>query len=189
MTDWRKELDDTYSYLYTHGYTAGPVKRLLGYARNSLMNCDRILDAGCGLCAFEQQMALHGYTGQIRGIDVSKAVTLRAPTWCHARHGSLDKMKYRDGEFDGLFCCDVLEHIPPTHIDTVIKELRRVLHPAGNFAISISCKSSFFRDKSKGDLHLTIQKPEWWKEKLTAFGFNYVAAINESNERTVSLWG
>jgi len=60
---------------------------------------------------------------------------------------SLFEMPFSDGEFDGLVCLSVLEHI--TELDASLTEFRRVLRPEGvavlGFPIRNLVTDSFFR--------------------------------------------
>lgn len=65
------------------------------------------------------------------------------------------------------YCCDVLEHIPPEHIDATLHN------------IISSCEKSFFSICFVEDhagkhideqLHLTVKPFEWWVEKLQEHG-------------------
>lgn len=67
--------------------------------------------------------------------------------------------------FDWIYCTDVLEHIPPEHIDATLDNMARITGLGGFLQIAM------FEDgfgKYIGDtLHLTIQTEEWWMEKIT----------------------
>lgn len=68
------------------------------------------------------------------------------------------------GHFDGVICTDVLEHIPIEELDDVIADL------AGYARIwcfaSIYCAPATKNLPDGRNVHVTIRKPAWWREKL-----------------------
>lgn len=66
-----------------------------------------------------------------------------------------------------IYCCDVLEHLPESHIDTVLKEMEKRMKKGGYFSI---CLQEDLTGKKLGhSLHLTIKDKSWWEEKLQKF--------------------
>lgn len=84
---------------------------------------------------------------------------------------------------DWGFCADVMEHIPESHVDEVLKR------------ISSACRAAYFQIHCENDgcgkligetLHLTVNPPSWWIEKL---GEHFdLSGCRESMHR-VELWG
>ena len=94
------------------------------------------LDVGCGGGFLSEDLAKSGL--RVTGIDPSEG-SLRAAA-AHAREsglrieyraGSGEGLPFADASFDMVFCCDVLEHVG--NVDTVIREIARVLRPGGLF--------------------------------------------------------
>jgi 2-polyprenyl-6-hydroxyphenyl methylase/3-demethylubiquinone-9 3-methyltransferase len=96
----------------------------------------RALDVGCGGGLMAEDVAGYGFA--VTGVDPSAAslVTARA----HAeqsglaidyREGRGEALPVDDGEFDLVYCCDVLEHVDD--VDRTIAEIGRVLEPGGLF--------------------------------------------------------
>lgn len=69
-------------------------------------------------------------------------------------------------KFDWIYSADVLEHIPPEHVDAVLDSMAALTGKGGFFHIA------HFRDGCgeliNDRLHLTIQPPEWWQPKIQA---------------------
>ncbi len=168
---WDRE-DEIYSWLYGEkGYGSpkgGSTNELLGYTYDQIKDCNKILDAGCGMCDFVRLIRERGYTNVVYGIDVSKYVIEHAPLTCCAVHGSLDDMPFDTDFFDAIWSRDVLEHIPPEKIDKVLAELRRVLKSDGKIALSISGVPARWRGPKSEELHLTIRTLNWWVTLLKA---------------------
>lgn len=81
------------------------------------------------------------------------------------------------------FCCDVMEHIPKQHVEAVVAN------------IATACRDVFFGiahfdDTWHGDaLHLTVERPVWWKIILKAH-FANVEQLTIENGRPfkTSYW-
>lgn len=78
--------------------------------------------------------------------------------------------------FDCAICTDVMEHIAEPDIDgiltTIFESLKQeTVRPRFVF-FSISCRPAkkFFDDGT--NVHLTIQPPEWWHNRISAFKIN-----------------
>ena len=134
-------------------------------------------------------MRSRGYTNMTYGVDVSKHVIDHAPTSCCAIHRSLDDMPFDTDFFDGIWCCDVMEHIPPEKVDKVLAELRRVLQPDGKIAFSISGLPARWKGPKGQELHLTIRDLDWWVSVLAShglpIGFQYIIPRRQA----YIIWG
>lgn len=65
------------------------------------------------------------------------------------------------------FCTDVMEHIPPEHVDDVIKN---ILHMTERAFFHICLKEDHFGEVLDEHLHLTVRPFTWWRDKLAGFG-------------------
>lgn len=168
--------DLLYSWLYSNGYGEGPIQRLVEFAGDSLFNCRRILDAGCGLSGFARLMTAGSFGGEIFGVDISGFAVSKADKHTTVLHASLAALPVRDGWFEGLFCCDVLEHIHENRIRRVLIELNRVLAPSSCWAFSIGTGRSYCRGPNGENLHVNIKPSEWWLDTLQSSGFGRAVA-------------
>jgi hypothetical protein len=65
---------------------------------------------------------------------------------------------------DFIICIDVLEHVEPECVESVLDDLKRVILKGGFFTISTT---EAFKILSDGrNAHLTIQPWDWWLEKI-----------------------
>jgi 2-polyprenyl-6-hydroxyphenyl methylase/3-demethylubiquinone-9 3-methyltransferase len=96
----------------------------------------RILDVGCGGGLLAEEFARAGM--EVTGIDPAPESIKTASA--HASAGGLrieyltgagERLPFREGSFDQVACCDVLEHVDDA--DLVIGEIARVLKPGGLF--------------------------------------------------------
>lgn len=63
------------------------------------------------------------------------------------------------------YCTDVMEHIPPGDVDTVLKH---ILTSARHVFFQISCEDDRMGALIGEPLHLTVQPYSWWKERFEA---------------------
>ena len=94
----------------------------------------RALDVGCGGGLMAEEVARMGF--DVTGVDPAEASVEVAAD--HARRSGLDityrvaageALPFDDGQFDLVYCCDVLEHVADAR--SVIAESARVLRPGG----------------------------------------------------------
>ena len=87
-----------------------------------------------------------------------------------------------DGKFDGIICGDMMEHIAPEDVDAVLADIfsfirirQTPMYSLGPALQSfvyfhISCVPSTHKYLLDGrNVHLCIEPPEWWNEKLARF--------------------
>src|SRR5262245_48758674 len=70
------------------------------------------------------------------------------------------------GGFDWFYCTDVMEHIPPEHVEAVLANIRAMTSKGGFFQIAMFEEG--FGDFIGETLHLTIKNENWWISKLLA---------------------
>ncbi|MEM8769429.1 MAG: class I SAM-dependent methyltransferase [Pseudomonadota bacterium] len=119
----------------------------IDFERFELQAGDRVLDLGCG----EGRHAITAYLDEavtVVGLDLSLedlgTARERFADFEDAADqsrslaficGSGLRLPFRDGTFDKVICAEVLEHIPDYL--SVLREIRRVLKPGGQFAASV----------------------------------------------------
>ena len=65
------------------------------------------------------------------------------------------------------YCTDVMEHIPPQHIDAVLRNIKNNIKNETFFQICTK-DASFGKDKGL-TLHMTVRNEGWWKRKLEEY--------------------
>lgn len=70
---------------------------------------------------------------------------------------------------DLVVSTDVIEHIEPALIDSVLEHMYQTAKMAGLFIISTRLAVAILPDGRNA--HLIVEKPEWWEKKLTALGW------------------
>jgi hypothetical protein len=63
-----------------------------------------------------------------------------------------------------VVCTDVLEHVEPEYLDSVLDELQRVTRNVGFFVVHTGAAMNHLPDGRNA--HLIQQPPEWWLPKI-----------------------
>ena len=127
-------------------------------------NPKTVLDAGCakGYLVY----ALHQLGVDAYGIDASEYAISQAPVDVKDRvkHGLIQKLPYKNNQFDVVICFDVLEHIPEKDIDKTFSEFSRVAKK--HVIVRVPTRHE------PGDLdkyHETVKPKKWWEEELSKY--------------------
>ena len=120
--------------------------------------CKTILDAGCGNAQFVDLINDGNFSFSVEGCDLVPVPERDEIYYCCLWNDDIRKT------YDGIFCTDVLEHIPTSKIDTVIKNLADHCSKVAVFGI---CLQQDNYGKETGEfLHLTVRPVTWWLNKL-----------------------
>jgi SAM-dependent methyltransferase len=146
----------------------------MGHIYRSLVRASRqqtVLDAGCGsgkggvaLAQAGFRVALCDLTGDGL-VDEAKALPFHhACLWQPIRA----QVAWPERQFDWVYCCDVLEHVPPTFAMLVISRLLEVARK-GLF-LSIALQGDNFGVWVNRPLHVTVQSFVQWRDQLHEIG-------------------
>lgn len=127
-----------------------------------------VVDIGCGDGSAMLKLAELHNVSSVTGIDhvnVLKDEAQRFEFYKHSLWVPWSKSWYFI--FDIGYCCDVMEHIPPEKVDTV---LTRIASKTLRTFFSISFVDDRLGELVGEKLHLTVQPFEWWVAKLSEFG-------------------
>ena len=134
---------------YVHGYTPAETRRLADQAQTladllhdgtSYPAGSRVLEAGCGVGAQTVQLVTRSPGIDLVSVDISEESLARAKARVAAiapdarvdwRHADLHELPAE--EFDHVFLCFVLEHLPDPH--AALTGLRRLLKPGGTITV------------------------------------------------------
>jgi len=85
------------------------------------------------------------------------------------------------------FCTDVMEHIPPEDVDTVINNL---LSASERVFFQISTIPDVMGGVINAPLHLTVESGEWWKNKFESLGYKVIfdQYLNEGAKEVAALF-
>jgi ubiquinone/menaquinone biosynthesis C-methylase UbiE len=132
---------------YIHTFTRDEQDRLMRQAEllephlhkhTDLSNCSRVLEIGCGVGA-QLRVLLRKYPAlRLTGVDISQSQIQRARQYLakelaegrvELRVSQGDALPFRDGSFDAIYICFVLEHVPDPA--AILREAKRVLVEGG----------------------------------------------------------
>lgn len=137
---------------------------------------DTLIDLGCGTGRAGLELARHGL--QVYLFDHVRAVEpdnhlpfIEGNLW---NLPSLIRFKW-------FFCADVMEHIPPEHVDATLAGIARIARQ-GFFQIAM-CADSFGSQIGE-KLHLTVENSSWWRSQLSKY-FSIRSAEDEGSRFSV----
>ncbi len=165
--------DARYSYLYKRGYGVGPIHDLFGAGRRwgAFEGVESAIDVGCGR-GMALGVLLNAGVSRVVGVDISSyAIAAVRLIEFEAYHGELRDLArmFQPGEFDLVWSCDVMEHLPEPWVDDALRGMRTVC--AKNALFNISTRPSLITDRSGHNLHLTVRSGDWWCDRIARAGF------------------
>lgn len=150
IKDFKQEIQEKKYFLPYHWFITrdsfegreyfGYLDLILEYLGKDLTG-QKILDAGCGdgRMSFE----ISKKSGEIFGIDYSKKAInfakILAPK-VKFLVSDIKKTPFATAFFDKIILVEVLEHIPPKEIPSVLKELKRILKKNGEIILTVPTK-------------------------------------------------
>lgn len=133
-----------------------------------------VIDFGCGTGRAALKI-------QERGNDVI-AIDFASNCLDHAARGlrffSLNLSKPMPIKAPFGFCTDVMEHIPPDEVETVILN---IMDAAGTVFFQISTVPDSFGEVIGDPLHLSVHPHDWWLGLFGTLGFDVSNAVNGNN--------
>jgi SAM-dependent methyltransferase len=131
-----------------------------------------VLDVGCGDGALVQRIR------RTVGVD-TVGVDLSLPESTGSlRHADLRTPLRLGRQFEWVLCWEVAEHLPASAAAILVASLVRHLAPGGYLLFTAA------RPGQSGDGHIHCAPPTWWREKLTAAGLRWEAALSQTLGRT-----
>jgi SAM-dependent methyltransferase len=107
-----------------------------------------VLDLGCGNGRHAIYFAREGL--KAAGVDVSEQAIAWARDWARRealevdfRVGDIGNLPYPDDSFGAVVSHGVLDHVPANLAAAAVREVRRVLKPAGLFYCDLRCVDDF----------------------------------------------
>lgn len=138
----QKELHDRHEDYGSASVTYAP---LVSSIINKL-GVTELLDYGCGKCRLFQNL------------KVNHAMKLQAYDPAFEEYAGTPL------PMQMVACIDVLEHIEPEHLETVLDDLQRCTNSVGFF--SVSCHEAKKTLSDGRNAHLIVEPPEWWLPKF-----------------------
>jgi ubiquinone/menaquinone biosynthesis C-methylase UbiE len=123
---------------------------------------DTLIDLGCGMGHAGKRLSkyLHVFLFDL----VHQAVEVEGLPFIEGNIWDLSALPV----FDWVYCCDVLEHIPPERVDETLTGMARITRKGGIATVSHlpSPMSDFGITERNEELHLTVESSDWWTEKI-----------------------
>jgi ubiquinone/menaquinone biosynthesis C-methylase UbiE len=122
------------------------MQREAGYIYSELRDCETILDVGCGIGSFEQNLP----SLNIIGLDISKEMLEEARKRSNKTfiQGNVEDLKFEDSTFDAVFTVTTLEFL--NNYKKAVKEIARVTKRYGKFLVMmLNPKSEYFKEELK----------------------------------------
>jgi len=146
---------------FTDGADPEYEEQILPLVDRHLADAGRVLDVGCGEGQVARRAAKLGAMTVV-GVDPTDAQLEVA----HQRAGGplytggrAECLPYRDGSFDTVVVCLVLEHVDP--FEPAIAEIARVLGPAGRFVLFLN--HPLLQTPGSGFVVDTVLEEEYWR--------------------------
>ncbi len=140
----------------------------------------RMLDVGCAWGRYVQYFLDAGL--EYTGIDISSRVLeearVRFPKLAFELM-SFRQLDFPDSTFDGIWCCCSLSYEPKHNVESVLKEMLRVLVPGGILLLILPDMGASFEKVAKtpdGDLFQAFWDPWEFKDRLRAMDLNVIYA-------------
>ena len=148
---------------------------------------ETILDVGCGTGKATHKLRELGY--EAYGVDLAynaMETNDRDEVVDYLMVGDYTEMRC---EYDWIFCCDMLEHLPNSQLEPTLKKIAR--ESAKGFYLQVPT----FPDHGKQweedcdfVLHHTVKDAAWWAETFRAVFGEDVDIIQQQEGRRVICW-
>lgn len=110
-----------------------------------------LLDYGCGKGLQYTEMKVH-----------ERFWNVQQPTLYDPGVVGIDRKP--SGSFDGVICTDVMEHIPESGVDDVLREVIAYAQKFVFFCIFTEVSRKFLPDGR--NCHITVRPPQWWLDRI-----------------------
>jgi len=131
------------------------MKKEVEYVYNELKNYGKILDVGCGIGSFEQNLP----NLSIIGLDIAEEMLEEARTRSDKTfiQGNAEELQFKDSTFDAVFTVTTLEFLDDYR--KAIKEIARVTKPKGKLLVMmLNPQSKYFMEN--------VQRPGDYFQKI-----------------------
>lgn len=136
----------------------------------------RVLEVGCAAGGVIYHLNRH-FDVEALGIDPSEwAVEHRVHE--NVRLGAAEDIPFADGEFDLVFSCHALEHLPSEHKDAAFAEMSRVcrgfqfhMHPIVDSGPYVGDTFAHLLNLHKDETHNLLFNRSWWLDHWRRLGW------------------
>ena len=118
-------------------------KQLAFLIGEGMQRTSRLLDIGCGVGRFARKVVPYLEPDRYTGVDISAAALEHAFALSEQEGWAVKRPRFLligdllvDGQYDFMFAHSVFTHLPPQHIETIIRNAVPRLAPGGRFLFS-----------------------------------------------------
>lgn len=175
---------DENSEKYSEKTFAADVSALRDRFTSLLREGASILDLGCG--SGRDSLAFHRMGFRVTSVDGSEGMcrVARENTGLEIRHLMFGDLDYTD-EFDGVWACSTLLHVPSDELPGILSLVHRSLHADGLFYMSF--KDGDFEGERDGRYY-TDMDADGIPELASSNGFDVVDVWNSKEPDRDILW-
>lgn len=169
---WNNRLSDKVSLSNQDGMTKDRVKIAYSFFPK---NARKILDIGAGYGFIEELINLKKNV-KILGNDISSVAIKNLKDKFKGKFNkeSIYAMKYPKKSFDAIFALEVLEHVPPSKVFNILKNIKKMLKRKGTFIVSIPSNEGLKKMKNNPNGHTRTYTENLIRAELKIAGFKVV---------------
>ena len=90
------------------------------------------------------------------------------------------------GPYDGVICCDVMEHVMPDMVDETIKDIFSLATKFAFFVIHT--KPAQKRLPDGRNCHLTLESPKWWRGRIQKLSNGLPYEVYFDQDKSGGVW-
>ena len=170
----RQQLElEKYIDVFTNGTTSTP--GVYGHNNHGFgcydyiktLNIQSLLDVGCGVGVFINDMSEVFKIPNVYGLDIAsvrldKHIQNDKITWIDSLAHDIP---LSDNSVEYITSFDCLEHVLPEDVDTIVDEFYRVC--TKGLILRIAYRQAHELSRTGEVLHMTVQPKSWWVEKFS----------------------
>ncbi len=128
-----------------------------------------ILDLGCATGLFMQEAKCRGYK-KVVGIDISKyAINKARKNNLETYYYDGNKIPFNNNSFNTVFCYQVIEHVPRSKANSLLKECYRVLKTGGR--LFLFAPAEYQEGYNTDPTHINFYPIKYFQSLITDLGF------------------
>lgn len=169
---------------YIDVYTRGTTKTLGIYGHNNwgehiydyikLINPQSLLDVGCGIGVFINDMNIQFKIPKLYALDIAsvrlgKHIPNENINWIDSQAHDIP---LKDSSVEYITSFDCLEHVLEEDVDSIVDEFYRIC--SKGLILKIAYRQAHERSLDGQGLHMTVRPEQWWIDKFSRlFKFNH----------------
>lgn len=148
-----------YSDFYKTSFGQEILKREVGFIKDELNECKKVLSIGCGSALHEAQLANLNPETEIIGLDISKDMLSQVPKLPNNVDlilGNAENLCFKDDSFDLIYFLTSLEFT--NDVEKTLLETKRILKPNGRAIFMVANINSWYVQKELREVNSYIKR-------------------------------